>query len=196
MSESGKELPDTGVIADVGGAVAIRSDGEEADQVGDLVVAHSDRWRPEERHSPLRPDLYATIFGQPKGVMRGWFNDAEDLEGDLAKGGYSVVGEPWCADIFAGEIGRTDKDGGRTAPPHVCDIHVRGRERLSRLSQHAAMLIWNKPLTIDEAEQGRDGLRAPFSKGGLLVGASVMRSPLPIGSRTGITLSSRCLKCV
>ena len=29
--------------------------------------------------------------------MRGWFDDAEDLEEHLAKGGYRVVGEPWWA---------------------------------------------------------------------------------------------------
>ena len=53
----------------------------------------SGRW-PRERDLPFGPDLYARVFDEPKGVMRGWFEDAEDLEDDLAKGGYRVVGDP------------------------------------------------------------------------------------------------------
>jgi hypothetical protein len=60
-------------------------------EVVDAVVVEAPERRPVDELPIGRPDAVEAAYRNPKGVLRGWFEDAKDLEDDMTKRQYRVV---------------------------------------------------------------------------------------------------------
>ena len=113
-------LPCRGLLGDV----ELPSDEgvEDLEHVDSVVIETPERW-PADNLVLGRPHPIEGAYRNPKGVLRGWFEDAEDLEDNLARGNDRVVDAEdfirgYAAPRNQSQPASNDSNSAARVPPH------------------------------------------------------------------------------